>query len=44
MGRLHDAVVRKHLDTCPSCMERVADCRSFITDLKAALSEFAAQD
>jgi anti-sigma factor RsiW len=40
MGRLTDAAARAHLESCNSCLARVARSRSFISDLKQALREF----
>jgi anti-sigma factor RsiW len=40
MGRLKDAALREHLDTCESCKARVENYREWIELLKQALQEF----
>jgi hypothetical protein len=37
MGRLQDAGLRHHLDTCTSCSTRVTERRQWIADLNQAL-------
>jgi len=40
MGRLKDAALREHLDTCESCRARVEEYRAWIALLKKALQEY----
>ena len=44
MGRLKDAALRKHLDTCEACRPRVEEYRAWIALLKEALKEFEEED
>jgi hypothetical protein len=37
MGKLEDGPVLAHLDTCPVCKPRVAECRDYVAAMKKAL-------
>ena len=43
MNRLSDALVREHIDSCASCLTRVAEDRYYITALKTVLREIKAR-
>jgi anti-sigma factor RsiW len=40
MGRLEDATLRKHLDTCTRCQERVVEHQAIVAALRQALDNF----
>jgi len=42
MNRLSDALVREHIDSCASCLTRVAEDRYYITALKTVLRDIQA--
>jgi hypothetical protein len=43
MNRLSDVPVREHIDSCASCLTRVAEDRYYITALKTVLREMKAR-
>jgi hypothetical protein len=43
MNRLSDVPVREHIDSCASCLARVAEDRYYITALKTVLRDMKAR-
>jgi hypothetical protein len=44
MGRLQDGPIRRHLDTCDICRERVSKYRAWIEELKQAIKELREEE